>query len=177
MDIVVAWFSVYGNTEALAREVADVLGPLGKVRPMRLESVQAGDVQADLVVFATPTHGFGVPQQVRPVLARLPLGSLAGAKVAAFDTCFAWWPLSSWTAAPKVLRRMKKLGGTPVAAPGSFHVAATEGPLVQGERERVRAWAEGIRTRLTLPAAPPEKPSTPSPETKPTPRPERRDRP
>ena len=144
MESLVAWFSLYGNTETLAREVSQVLSGLGPVRTMRLEEVLAGDLVVELAVFATPTHGFGIPPQVRPMLSRLPDGTLGGVKVAAFDTAFGWWPLSALTAAPKLLRRMRRLGGTPVAPAESFHVVATEGPLAEGELARARSWAEGI---------------------------------
>lgn len=152
METVVAFFSVYGNTEHIARSVAGVLAPLGPVRTMRLEEVLAGDLRVELLVFASPTHAFGIPQQLRPVLARLPDGTLGGVKVAAFDTAMGWWPLSALTAAPKLLRRMRHLGGTPVAKPASFHVAATEGPLVEGELERATGWAEEIVRTLTAEA-------------------------
>ena len=144
METLVAWFSLYGNTEALAREVAHGLSVLGPVRTMRLEEVLAGDLVVELAVFATPTHGFGIPPQVRPMLSRLPDGTLGGVKVAAFDTAFGWWPLSALTASPRLLRRMRRLGGTPVARAESFHVVATEGPLADGELARARAWAAGI---------------------------------
>ncbi len=144
METLVAWFSLYGNTETLAREVAEVLSALGPVRTMHLDEVLAGDLVVELAVFATPTHGFGVPPQVRPMLARLPDGTLGGVKVAAFDTAFGWWPLSALTASPKLLRRMRRLGGTAVARAESFHVVATEGPLAKGELARARTWAEGI---------------------------------
>lgn len=60
MRAVVLFESVYGNTEAIARAIADGLAPAGEVTLARFGEVPSGAVEAaDLVVLGGPTHGWG----------------------------------------------------------------------------------------------------------------------
>jgi hypothetical protein len=76
-------------------------------------------------------------------LSRLP--SLGGAKVAAFDTRLTKrWVKVFGFAASGIATSLKARGGTLVAEPEGFFVEGKEGPLVEGERERAKAWTLGI---------------------------------
>jgi hypothetical protein len=96
-------------------------------------------------VMGSPTHRMNLPEAVRPVLEGLPKRVLRGASVAAFDTSYKMSGLlRRFTAAPKLARKLRKLGGRQVVPPETFHVAGREGPLFDGEIERARAWAKSI---------------------------------
>jgi hypothetical protein len=78
---------------------------------------------------------------VRPVLEALPRGVLKGKRVAAFDTSYkmsAW--LARFTAAKKLDRKLRKLGGKRILPPETFFVVDREGPLYDGEIERATEW-------------------------------------
>jgi hypothetical protein len=94
----------------------------------------------------TPTHKMTLPEAVRPVFEELPLRSLRGAAVAAFDTSYEMSAiLARFTAAKKIDGKLRKLGGKRLVPPETFLVHRHhEGPLHDGELERARAWAETI---------------------------------
>ena len=135
----------------IADAILEGLDAGASVRVMELVTLDALDCEKiDLLVMGVPTHKMNLPQDVRPVLERLPRKTLKGVYVAAFDTSYrmadrnspAW--LAQHTAARKLAKRLRKLGGKPIVAPESFHVQDREGPLYDGEIERAKAWAEGI---------------------------------
>jgi hypothetical protein len=75
----------------------------------------------------------------------VPASGLQGVAVAAFDTRIpAKWVRIFGFAAPKIARRLEKLGGTLVGSAEGFFVGDTEGPLVEGELERAAGWARGL---------------------------------
>jgi flavodoxin len=146
MNGVVVYYSKFGNTEEVARAIAGTLESEGVVRVVSMDQLTASDLNdADLVVMGSPTHRMNLPEAVRPVLEGLPKRVLRGASVAAFDTSYKMSGLlRRFTAAPKLARRLRKLGGRQVVPPETFHVVGREGPLYDGEIERASAWAESI---------------------------------
>ena len=146
----VAYYSKFGNTRAIAEAIAQTLGGAGGVRLADLGQLTASDLEdVDLVVMGTPTHRMNLPEAVRPVFGRLPKRSLRGTLVAAFDTSYRMSSfLARFSAARKLARRLRKLGGKRIIYPETFHVEGREGPLYEGEIERAKVWAESILARL-----------------------------
>jgi flavodoxin len=149
MRTLIVYFSRFGNTRRLAETMAETMKSAGEARVASIDQLAASDVQGvDLVVMGTPTHAFAVPAAVRKILQSLPSGILNGKSVAAFDTTVKPWPLRHLRAAPKLLKRLIRLGGKPVARPETFFVA-TKNPqkagevdlLLEGELDRGRQWA------------------------------------
>jgi flavodoxin len=152
MNALVGYYSLYGNTKQVAEAVAEGLAPAGQARTVRLEELTPADLAgADLVVMGSPTHYQNLPKAVRPFLEALPRKSLAGKRVASFDTSREMWrPLRLMTAAHRLLPRLRRLGGKSVVPPETFlvtkgHETAT---LYDGELERARAWAGRILQRM-----------------------------
>ena len=147
MTALVVYHSQFGNTQKVAESIAKVLQEVGTARTLRAEQLTAVDLQdADLVVMGTPTHKMNLPQVVRPVFEQLPKRSLRGVPIAAFDTSYKMGSLlARFTAAKKVDRNLRKLGGKRLVPPETFHVEEHhEGPLFDGEIERAGAWAKTI---------------------------------
>jgi flavodoxin len=152
MKTLIVYLSKFGNTRRLAEAVTAVTKQAGEAHLISMDQLAASSFEGvDLVVMATPTHGFAVPQEVRSVLGSLPRGILAGKSVAAFDTTVKPWPLRLMRASPKLLRQLRGLGGKPVAPPQTFYVQ-TRNPqktseidlLLEGEIDRARQWAGKI---------------------------------
>jgi flavodoxin len=153
MNALVVYYSQYGNTQQLAETVAQVLEGAGAVRTLSADRLQAADLQdVDLVVMGVPTHKMNLPEKVRPVFEGLPRHILRGVPIAAFDTSYEMSSLlSRFTAAKRIDRKLRKLGGKRLVPPETFHVERHhEGPLYEGEMERVRTWAEAILTEYRL---------------------------
>jgi hypothetical protein len=160
MKALVVYESMFGNTEAIARAIADGLARHADatVADVRTMPSAAG---ADLVVVGGPTHAFsmsrpstrqdaerqgqtrpgGVDVGMREWLDSSPM--LTGVAAAAFDTKVNK-PFVPGSAAQKAHRRLRRLGCRLVAPAETFRVTGTTGPLVTGEEERAERWAETV---------------------------------
>lgn len=155
MNVLVVFFSKFGNTRKVAETIGESLGAAGSVRVISSEQLTASDLaDADLVVMGSPTHRMNLPEAVRPVFDGLPRRVLRGTPVAAFDTSYKMsrW-LAHFTAARKLAKKLRKLGGKQIVSPETFHVMEREGPLYDGELERAKRWAESIGGRLATQGA------------------------
>ena len=146
MNALVICFSKFGNTKTVAGAIAATLESKGSARVVSTDQLAAADLDgADLVVMGSPTHRMNLPEAVRPMFDALPRRILRGTPVAAFDTSYKMsWLLARFTAARKLDRKLRKLGGKQIVPPETFHVEGREGPLYEGEIERAQAWAESI---------------------------------
>jgi flavodoxin len=151
VNALVVYHSEFGNTRQVAEAIAETFDEVGTARTASAEQLEAADLQGvDLVVMGTPTHKMNLPQAVRPIFEQLPRRSLRGVPVAAFDTSYEMSALlARFTAAKRVDRKLRKLGGKRLVPPETFHVHHHhEGPLLNGELERAKTWAEAILARL-----------------------------
>lgn len=177
MRAVIVYESMFGNTQTIAEAIALGLSIHG-IEVMRYEVGEAppGVVEEhDLIVIGAPTHALSLSRTtsrasaaeqataplisrgegIREWLERLPAGD--GRLVATFDTHVdKRIPGSASKAARKRLRR---LGYRPVVPAESFFVSDMQGPLVDGEVERARAW--GVRLAVAIGAAGRAEPSSP----------------
>lgn len=159
--------SMFGNTQVIARAVAD--GLAGHL-PVDLVEVGAAptmlDPDVELVVVGGPTHAFGLSRpNTRRSAAEQTDGELVSTRVglrewlgtlrhgspevavAAFDTRISK-PRLPGSAAAAAERRLRRLGFRAVARSQSFYVDGTTGPLMAGERERARRWGEELALAL-----------------------------
>jgi flavodoxin len=161
--VVVLFESVYGNTEAVARAVAEGLASSGDVTVARFGDVPQGAVEeAELVVLGGPTHGWGMTKPAsrqRPDTERYAVGAREwlegslegeGKMAAAFDTRFGKPRWLTGSAAQRIARRLRRSGYRLVAPPESFFVIHTEGPLQDGEEDRARAWGAELARQTTI---------------------------
>jgi flavodoxin len=153
MNALVVYFSKFGNTRMLAESIAERMAEsIGSGESVRVVDAEQLDSDAlagtDMVVVGVPTHRMNLPEAVRPVLDALPRRALKDKAVAAFDTSYRMNALlSRFTAARRLDRQLRKLGGRRLVAPETFIVEGREGPLEEGEVERAREWAESIVAR------------------------------
>jgi flavodoxin len=146
MKALVAYDSVYGNTEIIARAIGDAIP--GEVQVLRVGRVNAGDLETvELLIIGSPTHGALPTEAVQGLIERIGSPASESAKVATFDTRLTWGFLERWGgfAAPKMADALKGKGWTLVGAPGGFFVKGLrKGPLKRGEADRAAAWAKGL---------------------------------
>jgi hypothetical protein len=163
MKALVVYESMWGNTERVARAIAD-----GLRASMEVELVEVNQAPAEpepdvgLIVAGGPTHAFSMSRAntradavnrgadhgtsdrgLREWLDRLPIGHHSQ-RVTTFDTRVdkvRHLPGSAVKAAAKVAHRH----GFPRAGHvESFYVDDMEGPLLEGELDRAAAWATQI---------------------------------
>lgn len=161
MKTIVVYESLWGNTEAIARAIAEGIGPDTQVlsTDAATPDVVAG---ADLIVAGSPLLGFTLPTEqmlndirknpankspvdgatVKPMrlwLDDLPKGT---GRAASFETRI-WW--SPGSAAKAILRKLNETGYATVAPAEKFVVSGKYGPLKDGELNRAREWGASLR--------------------------------
>ena len=148
MRSLVTYESEYGNTEKVARAIAEALGQHGEARVTPVRSVTALEAGGlDVLAVGAPTQRHGLPATVKELLERIPQGELAGVRALAFDTRY---PRARWitgSAAKEIGRRLRRMVCKLLAEPESFFVEGAEGPLEPGEEDRARAWAASALDR------------------------------
>lgn len=155
MNTLVVHYSKYGNTQLVAETIAEAMRAAADadsqlITVTRFEELTADDMQeVGLLVVGVPTHNMNLPKPVRPLLAELPKKALRGIYFTTYDTSYE---LSRWlqpfTAAKPLARKLRRLGGKIILPPETFTVQGHEGPLQDGELERVHIWVEQILTTL-----------------------------
>jgi hypothetical protein len=160
VNAVVVYESFWGSTAAVARAVAEGLGP-GTPVLSTSEATPAAIAQADLLVVGAPVLAFHLPtDQIReglrnevgkapapPDLSHPSLRSWLEAlpagrgRSAAFETRVRG-PFGHSTKA--ILERLEHAGYLPLGEPGSFVVKGRYGPLRDGEIEKARVWGASL---------------------------------
>jgi hypothetical protein len=170
MRVLIVFESMFGNTERIAGAVAEGLAAHADVEVVEVgEAPSDLDDDLDLLVIGAPTHGHGLSRPtsrqtaarqaptgvvsarigLREWLDSLP-GQRPGPSAAAFDTRIDKPRWLTGSAAKAAAKRLRRSGCTLAAAPESFYVAATAGPLRDGERERAHRWGSMLGTRAVI---------------------------
>jgi flavodoxin len=146
MKALVVYDSVHGNTEQIARAIAEALAPAGEVALHRVGEADPSELTAvDLLIVGSPTHGGKPTPAIQELLGMVPPNALANVSVAAFDTRVRNFIATLFGyAAGRIASSLQDKGGRLAAAPEGFIVKGREGPLDSGEAERAAGWAKGM---------------------------------
>lgn len=163
VKVVVVFESHWGNTETVARAIAEGIGP--EARALHTDEATAEAIDgADLIVAGSPVLVFGLPRPMvtkdlaaerkapRPADTSHPLlrtwldGLAAGhGYAAAFETRVSWSPRGATRTIESKLRRA---GYRILAKPERFIVQGLYGPLREGETDRARQWGATLASVL-----------------------------
>lgn len=151
MKTLVVYDSVFGNTEkvakAIAQEISDAAAmKVGAVRPEHLKGLK-------MLFVGSPTRAFRPTDGIKKFLKAIPANGLNGIKVAAFDTradmngpgipSFLRFMVNIFGYADKpIMKSLEKKGGEPCEPSAGFIVKGAEGPLNDGELQRAVQWAK-----------------------------------
>lgn len=154
MNVTIVFDSVFGNTAAIAREMARALEPVHTVRLLAVGEAKALTTAGiDLLIVGSPTRGF----RPTPAIDEFAGGTLAGHghRAAVFDTRLdaeeihpaplRWVINAGGYAAQRIAQDLERHGFT-IAGSAGFLVTGTEGPLKAGEVERAQEWARSLET-------------------------------
>jgi flavodoxin I len=155
MTSLVVFESFFGNTEVVARAVAEALHVGGEARALRVSEIEKHHLDGvQLLVVGSATRAFRPSPGTQAWLKTLPPGKLDGVRVAAFDTRLdpatvdnrlVRWMMSRFGyAAEPIEKALVRAGGKAAGPPAGFVVEDKEGPLREGETDRARAWARGL---------------------------------
>jgi hypothetical protein len=162
MHAIVVYESVWGNTAAVARAIAEGL----ETSAYATDAVPPDALaDAELIVAGSPVFAFGLPSEairgqilrteadapvppdlehpsLRSWLDEVPSGH---GRSAAFETRIWWSPRG---ATGTIEKRLTTLGYPPIAKAEKFVVRDKYGPLRDGEIERARAWGRTLMGQL-----------------------------
>ena len=156
MKALVVYQSLWGNTAAIARAIAEGIGPDARAVTTE-EATREVVAAADLIVAGAPVIAFNLPTEgmldklaadpgkapTPPDLSHPSMRSWLHAltkgqgRAAAFETRIWWSPRGATGAIDRGLRRA---GYRTAAKSQKFIVEGTYGPLREGELERARRW-------------------------------------
>jgi flavodoxin I len=144
MKVLVIYDSLYGNTEKVAKAMAEALGKEAKA--VRVGQVKATDIKDyAYIIVGSPTQGGRPTPAVQSFVKSLNENDLTGKRFAAFDTRAKSFVTKLFGyAAPRIEAVIKEKHGNCTAQPQGFFVQGTKGPLVDGELERAATWAKAI---------------------------------
>jgi flavodoxin len=163
----VVYESMWGNTEKVARAVAEGLATALQVEVCEVRDAPgspAADV--DLIVVGGPTHAFSMTRAttredarrqgadhggetgLREWLDGLPDGE-HDQHVATFDTRVERMRHLPGSAAKSAARVVHRRGYRRAEGSESFYVTGIDGPLVDGEPERASAWGRRIAASVS----------------------------
>jgi flavorubredoxin len=159
MKAIVVYESLWGNTAAVARAIAEGLGEGARALPTT-EATPEVVAESDLVVAGSPVFGFSLPtEKMRENIRRDPQGGPAPdlshpslrswldglapgeGRAAAFETRIWWSPRGATSTIEKKLRAA---GYTLVDEAHRFVVTDKFGPLRPGELEKARDWGASL---------------------------------
>ena len=159
MRALVVFDSFFGNTEIVARAVAEALaeraGDPDAARALRVAEFEDAHLEGvTLLVAGSPTRAFRPSPLTQAWLAKLAPGRLDGVGVAAFDTridpeatgnaflklMVRWF---GYAAAP-IAKRLTRAGGPPAAPAGGGGGGGAAGRRGAGATDRGRAWARSL---------------------------------
>lgn len=156
MQAVVVFDTQFGNTEQVARAIAEGIADHGFVDVLAATAALGRpQVPPDLLLIGGPTQRHGMSPNLRAYVDALPRDGLRNTRVAAFDTRYRMPPLLSGSAAKEVAARLRRTGFRLVAAPESFSIERDRPPdgekrrhgseqLEPGELERAREWGRRL---------------------------------
>lgn len=145
MNSLIIFDSNYGNTERLARAVAETLAAAGKSQVVKATSAKTADLKdIDLLVLASPTVQWNVLPAMQAFIGKLSGEILKGKSVACFDTIMRGPRFIMKPAAAVVAEKLQNLGAVLASPAMDFYVTTREGPLAKGELERAQAWAKSL---------------------------------
>jgi hypothetical protein len=171
MRAAVVYESWFGNTRLLAEAVAEVLDEEGEVELLSVDDSPPDLEAIDLLVVGAPTHVHGLSSAtsrkgalerlgkepadplrvgVRDWLDGLP--EVDGLRAAAFDTRADMPVFLVGSAARGIAKRLRLRNFELVVPAKSFFIRSTDGPLLDGELARARAWAHEVTARVVTQA-------------------------
>jgi len=138
MKALVVYDSAYGNTEKIARAIAEALTSSGEVKVLHVGKVNTSEFESvDLLVVGSPTQGGKPTQAIQEFLSKITADALKNVSVASFDTRVKNFVARLFGyAAGRIAHSLEDKGGHVVVPSEGFIVKGKEGPLKEGELER-----------------------------------------
>jgi hypothetical protein len=167
MKTLVVYESMFGNTEEIANAVAAGLGESVDVQVAEVADAPTDPSDVELIVAGGPTHAFSMSREntrtdaiskgahegerefgLREWMAALPSGNHTE-KMTTFDTKIKSMRHLPGSAAKSAAKAAHRHGYESLSKAESFYVEDIDGPLLDGEIDRARAWGRRLAASMT----------------------------
>jgi flavodoxin len=148
----VIYDSFFGNTHEVAEAIGEAIGNASVKKVCEVSHTDLEDLK--ILIIGSPTRAFQASPDIKNFLKKFQPDGLRGVKAAAFDTRipqdqtdsgFLRFMIKLFGYADKKITKQLVNAGANVALESTgFGVKDTEGPLLDGEIERAKAWAKQI---------------------------------
>ncbi len=152
MKTLILYDSFFGNTEKVAREIESLLSKKHEVSNFNVKDFQINKVQDfDLLIIGSPTRAFSPSENTTKFLKQLE--SLKGKDFAVFDTRADVRDIPKFVvfliklfgyADSKIVKALKSKSANEVLPSKGFFVVDKEGPLKEGEFEKIKIWLKPL---------------------------------
>ena len=145
MKKLVIFDSNFGNTKKIAKTIAKEL----ETKSVLVSDFNEKELEGvNLLIVGSPIIGWRPSERMGKLLSRLDKNQLEGVKVATFDTRVKIF--FHGDAAKKIAKRLEGKGAKVIEEPEAFFVKGKEGPLLKGEIEKAKNWAEKIKKAVEI---------------------------
>jgi flavodoxin len=139
MKALIVYDSIFGNTEKIAKIIADSLGSQENVEVIRVTDMKLEHLQGiNLLIVGSPTRAFKPTKLIVDFLIKIPSNGLKGINVATFDTRVSTTDVNSRMlngfvkifgyAAKLIADKLQKKGGNLIIPPEGFFVKDITAP-------------------------------------------------
>jgi flavodoxin len=154
MKILIVYDSFFGNTEKVAEYIKKLLEEKHDISMIKAKNFEESDFAGvDCLIIGSPTRAFRPTKDISDILSQYGL-TIKNLKTAAFDTRIDYDTVKPKTlsmimkksgyAAEKINKKLKKIGAQTIGEPIGFYVKDSEGPLLEGEKEKAQNWLSSL---------------------------------
>lgn len=162
MKTLVIYDSYFGNTEKVAKTIHETLKEKHSCKIYKADQFKKEYLKdIELLIVGSPTRAFRPTENLTKLIKDIPHKYMENIKIATFDTRIDENTINSKIlpffmkifgyAAKPLEKSLKAKGGVVVNENIGLIVEDTEGPLREGEIERVKEWVEQTLKNLTQP--------------------------
>lgn len=155
MKTLVIYDSIFGNTQQIAKAIAEGLKSGSECEIFHLKEIDIASLSKyGLIIIGSPTRGFKATPELNALLKSIPNKSLHGISIVSFDTrillssihskALRWIVKTGGYAAKPIDRLLQSKGGISIAAPMGFYVTDEKGPLKENEIDRAQKWGRDL---------------------------------
>ena len=156
MKTIIAYDSMFGNTEKVARAIGSIFEETEDSLTMHVESIQPRHMEdVEILILGSPTRKFQATPAALDFIRKIPINRCNQLRFATFDTRVALGDINSaflkkmmgmfGYAAEPLAKILRKKGANQLINSEGFYVNDTEGPLKEDELKRAKEWAREIK--------------------------------
>ena len=144
----VVYESFFGNTEQIARKIADALRAFGTVKVAKAGAGMPDFAGVDLLVIGCPIIQWKPSAGMGAYLAKVTPAMVKGLHFASFDTRVRGPKFITGEGGLIVKAQLEEMGAVAIAEPARFYVRGKQGPLEQKEPEHAVRWALELALKM-----------------------------